>query len=312
VLTFYASLPAALFAAAAGAALALAARQGLGRLAWSLVLLLPAAHWALTSQVVAQAPTTWRWLVPKEFPRELPFWLGDVWRGDVDSALLVLWGLLALAAAGLALRSGQRPVREAAAVAAVAFALTFGLPYEIGWLWGLSTRLLALACVLLVLLWPPARSRARAGLALGAALLCVAVAAHAWVRALAFAHEVEPALALLRAAPPGTRLLQLTFDEHSAVLREEGFHHLGAWHRVWNHGLNEPAFTTLPQSPVRYREGRTPALRAFGWEFQPLQYDDAREGDGYDVLLTRSAPQGFLAARWKPLRCEGAWCLWGR
>lgn len=258
-----------------------------------------------------------QWWSPRHLLRDAPTWLMDRWKGELDVVLLVV---LLAAVAALLLPLGARepaPGRRVALALWVATAsLTLALPFQRGWLWGLSTRFLPLSVMLAPLAFAHRRGVVR-HLVVGCFVAVALINAWDVERHVALAQAELAGVSILRGLPGG-RVLQLTFDEGSAALEDSTVSHASAWHRVWNHGANEPSFVDLPQSVLRYREGRAPWTRPWPWEFSPLEYDNAREGPHHDFVLTRGAGASFppspevAGPRWKLLREAGAWRLWAK
>lgn len=250
-----------------------------------------------------------RWWSPKHLLLEAPSWLTDRWSGDLD---VVLLGVLLLSVVALAeARSISRP---GLALFLSTAALTLVLPFERGWLWGLSTRFLPVTLMLAPFVW---NKQARTAVVVVFAAIGVVTLWNV-ERQVSQAQEELRGGALLKELPVGKRVLQLTFDDASSVVNDSIVSHASAYHRVWNHGANEPSFVDLPQSVVRYREGKAPWMRPWPWEFKPNEYDNAREGPHYDFVLTRGRGASFPPAAgtegpsWTLLRESGAWRLYSR
>ena len=297
-------------------------RPVLSRLASVLVLIPLVGVWLAFSSVTNVDTSRFavsmkgQWWSPFHLLQDAPTWLMDRWKGDLDVRLLVV---LLVAVVALLLPLGAREVspgrRVAVALWVATSSLTLALPFERGWLWGLNTRFLPLAVMLAPLAFAHRRGLLRhlvVACFIGVALVT------AWdvERHVAAAQVELEGVSLLRGLPPG-RLLQLTFDDSSSVFEDSTVSHASAWHRVWNHGANEPSFVDLPQSVVRYREGKAPWTRPWPWEFSPQAYDNTREGP-HDFVLTRGAGPSFppppevAGPRWKLLREAGAWRLWAK
>lgn len=285
------------------------------RLTGLIALVVPVGAWLVFSNVTNVDSSRFavsmdgRWWSPKHLLLEAPSWLMDRWSGDLD---VVLLGVLVLAIAALAeARSFSRP---GLALFLSTAALTLALPFERGWLWGLSTRFLPVTLMLAPFVW---NKRARS-------VVVIVFAAVGLISSWNVDQHVSQAqdelrgVSLLKDLPVGKRVLQLTFDDASAVVNDSIVSHASAYHRVWNHGANEPSFVDLPQSVVRYREGRAPWTRPWPWEFKPNEYDNAREGTQYDFVLTRGQgasfppPSGTEGPSWTLLRESGAWRLYSR
>lgn len=257
-----------------------------------------------------------QWWSPLHLLRDAPTWLMDRWSGDLDLSLLVV---LVLACLALLLPVGARDVSPgrwpALALFVATAALTLALPFERGWLWGLSTRFLPMTLTLAPLALSWRGGVVRHGVV---AVVVVVSAVNVWdvERHVAAAQDELAGVRVLEGLPPGTRVLQLTFDEGSAQVLDSIVGHASAWHRVWNRGPNEPSFVDLPQSVLRYREGQAPWTRPWPWEFSPNDYDNAREGPHYAFVLTRGQGPSFPPApaaggpAWRLLRESGAWRLW--
>lgn len=288
------------------------------------VLVVPVAAWLAFSSVTNVDASRFavsmkgQWWSPLHLLRDAPAWLMDRWSGDVDVGLLTV---LVAACLALLLPVGARepsPGRwPAVALFVVTAALTLALPFERGWLWGLSTRFLPMALTLAPLALSCRRGVVR-HVVVGAFVAVSLVNAWDVERHVAAAQDELRGVTALRGLPEGTRVLQLTFDDGSAQVLDSIVGHASAWHRVWNRGPNEPSFVDLPQSVLRYREGKAPWTRPWPWEFSPNDYDNAREGPHHDFVLTRGQgpsfppPPGTAGPAWRLLRESGAWRLWER
>jgi hypothetical protein len=292
------------------------------RLTPALALAVPVLAWLLFSDVTNVDASRFavsmkgQWWSPKHLLLEAPEWLTDRWAGSLDgwclAALLVAVALTLVPIGEKEASPGRWPM---VALFVATASLTLALPFERGWLWGLSTRFLPITATLAPLAFSARRGVARrlaVGVFAGLALLTSWDAERNVVAAQA---ELE-GLAVLEGLPSAARVLQLTFDDSSAVLRDATVSHGVAWHRVWNHGAAEPSFVDLPQSVVRYREGRAPWLRPWPWEFSPAEFDNVREGPHHEYVLVRGATSTFPPSgdgpRWRVLRELGSWRLFER
>ncbi|MBL9038605.1 MAG: hypothetical protein JNG84_08845 [Archangium sp.] len=287
-----------------------------------LILLLPVAWWVLSSSVVRADASRFvvsmspRFHSPKRILRDAPEWLGNVWTGDLDVVVLVGWLLVV----GL-LAADDRTVRSrwvGRALVAASLAVWWGLPFERGWLWGLNARFAPCFAMLLPLVWVPRPSRLHSALYAGVLALGLTQAGLVERAAQTMQLEFAGLSAMLRDLPQGKRLLHLPFFQESDVTSEKVFSHASAYHRIWNHGPNEPSFIDLPQSVIHYREGRAPVTRPWPWEFTPENYDNALEGPSYDYVLLRGEGPSFppapgaLGPAWKLERRQDAWLLYSR
>ncbi|MBL8922772.1 MAG: hypothetical protein JNJ54_28240 [Myxococcaceae bacterium] len=301
-----------------------ALRPVLARVGSLTVLVLPLGAWLAFSSVTNVDASRFavsmkgEWWSPGRLLREAPGWLMDRWSGDLD---VVLLAALLFACLALLLPLGEREPSTGRWPAVALFvstaALTLALPFSRGWLWGLSTRFLPMTLTLapLALSW-------RRGLVrhLAVAAFVLVSLANAWdvERHVAAAQAEFAGVRVLEGLPPGSRLLQLSFDEGSGQVNDSIVGHAGAWHRVWNRGPNEPSFVDLPQSVLRYRDGKAPWMRPWPWEFSPNDYDNASEGPHYTFVLTRGQGPSFPPApgaagpAWKLLREAAPWRLWER
>lgn len=295
------------------------------RAAGALVLLLPLAAWAVLGNVVSvdasrfAVSLTPRWWSPRHVLLEAPEWLTDRWLAANDLDRWVLW-LMVLALGLLALPVGARTAARrgpAIAFAAATLGLVLALPFERGWLWGLSMRFLPLGLSLA----PLALARATGALRhVSLVLVVCATTLSLFVteQAVTAAQAELEGCSILRGLPADSRVLQLSFDDASAVARDALTSHASAYHRVWNGGANEPSFVDLPQSVVHYRPGRAPWMRPWPWEFAPADYDNAREGPHHDFVLVRGngpsfpPPPGSPGPPWVELRSHGAFRLFAR
>lgn len=299
-------------------------RPVLARVGSLAVLVLPLGAWLAFSSVTNVDASRFavsmkgEWWSPAHLLREAPGWLMDRWSGDLDVALLAALGFACLA---LLLPLGEREPSAGRWPAVALFvstaALTLALPFSRGWLWGLSARFLPMTLTL-----APVAFSSRRGLVrhLAVAVFVLVSLVNAWdvERHVAAAQDELAGVRVLEGLPGGSRLLQLSFDEGSAQVLDSIVGHAGAWHRVWNRGPNEPSFVDLPQSVLRYREGKAPWTRPWPWEFSPNHYDNAREGPHYSFVLTRGQGPSFPPApgaegpAWRLVRESGAWRLWER
>jgi hypothetical protein len=247
-----------------------------------------------------------RWWSPAHVLREAPMWLTDIWHSPFDRWLLAGWLLLV----GLALfrraPNDSQPQGHAFWLWLSTFALCLALPFERGWLWGLSMRFLPVSLMLVPLVVGARRPRWEPALHWAALGLTFASLAHTEVHVSRSQDELK-GLDVLRGLPTGSRLLQLNFDEASRVAKDALPRHAGAYHRVWNQGPNEPSFVDLPQSAVHYREGLAPWMRPWPWETKPEEYDNAKEGPFYDFVLVRGSGSSFPPP---PLTAGPQWTLW--
>jgi hypothetical protein len=298
-------------------------RPLLNRVAGVVVLLPLVGAWLAFSSVATVDTSRFavsmkgQWWSPLHLLRDAPTWLMDRWKGELDVWLLAV---LLVAVAALLLPLGVRepsPGRRVAVALWLATAsLTLVLPFERGWLWGLSTRFLPVTVMLAPLAFSRRRGLVR-HLVIASFVGVGLMSAWGVERHVAAAQAELEGVSVLHGLPPG-RLLQLTFDDSSSVLEDSTVSHASAWHRVWNHGANEPSFVDLPQSVLRYRDGKAPWTRPWPWEFSPLEYDNAREGPHHDFVLTRGAGASFppspdvAGPKWKLLREAGAWRLWAK
>lgn len=285
------------------------------RLTGLVALVVPSVGWLAFSSVTNVDTSRFavsmdgRWWSPKHLLLEAPSWLMDRWSGNLDVVLLVV---LVLAIVALAeARSFSRP---GLALFLSTAALTLALPFERGWLWGLSTRFLPVTLMLAPFVW----SRRARGVVVGVFAAVGLISSWNVEQHVSQAQDEIRGVSLLKDLPVEKRVLQLTFDDGSAVVNDSIVSHASAYHRVWNHGANEPSFVDLPQSVVRYREGKVPWTRPWPWEFKPNEYDNAREGAQYDFVLTRGQgvafppPVGTEGPTWTLLRESGAWRLYSR
>jgi hypothetical protein len=292
---------------------------------WGVALLaVPVAGWWLFSDVTNVDATRFtvsmrgQWWSPLKLVKETPGWLLDRWHGDTDAwwlgGLLVAVVVLALPVGVKEPSSGRRP---ALALALSTLGLCLALPFERGWLWGLSARFLPMAVALVAVAVANRRGLVRQ---VGLALLAVVASGVTWLAddRFAAAQDELRGAELLHGLPSSARVLQLSFEENSSVSLDAATPHLVAWHRVWNHGANEPSFVDLPQSVVRYREGKAPWLRPWPWEFSPEGYDNAQEGAHHDFVLVRgegaSFPpkEGSPGPGWQLVKERPGWRLFAR
>ncbi|MFZ5440255.1 MAG: hypothetical protein ACOZQL_09620 [Myxococcota bacterium] len=294
------------------------------RLPGVLVLALPIALWMLTSGVARADPTQFAvsmtprfWSLPRLL-KDGPLWILDCWVDRSGRTLNhVYLGALVLLALPLGAKEPSSGRRAAIALAVATTLLCVALPFERGWLWGLNARFLAAAALLLAPALAFRRGVARS-LAL-AGLGAVSLGA-AWntERLTLVTQQEARGVELLRELRPGSRLLQLSFDQGSAVSHDSVTSHLSGFHRAWNHGPNEPSFVDLPQSVLHYRAGRAPFLRPWPSELSPNEYDNAREGPAYDWVLVRGEGPSFPPAegtpgpRWELVQSVEGWRLFRR
>lgn len=294
-------------------------RLALRRTRGLLVLAVPLLGWTLASSVVRAdasrfaVPMMAVWRPLKTFFHELPQWLTDRWSGDVDLLTLGLVALgLMLSALPVGVRAPSWGRKVAWSCLLSTLGLVFALPFQRGWLWGLSWRFLPAAVTFV-----PFALSGREGPLKRAALISFAVAGmlSAWdaERHTVAAQSELAGLELLHGLPTGTRLLQLSFDEASATSNDSLVSHAGAYHRLWNLGPNEPSFVDLPQSVLRLRPGKEPFRRPWTWQYDPTRYDEVNEGPSYDFVLVHGEG-GFppTGSSWALRGRSGPWNLWSR
>jgi hypothetical protein len=301
-----------------------ALRPVLTRLAGLVALLPLLGVWLFSSSVMNVETSRFavsmeaHWQSPRHLLRDAPVWLMNRWKGDLDVVLLTV---LLVALVALLLPLGAREPspgrRVAMALWLTTSSLTLALPFDRGWLWGLNTRFLPLSLMLAPLAFSHRRGPLR-HIVVTVFVIVALITAWNVERHVVAAQPELAGLALIRGLAPG-RLLQLTFDANSEVLVDDStVSHASAWHRVWNHGANEPSFVDLPQSVLQYRENKAPWMRPWPWEFSPEAYDNAREGPHYDFVLTRGTGASFppspnvTGPTWRLTGESGAWRLWAR
>jgi hypothetical protein len=229
--------------------------------------------------------------------------------------------LAALAVVGWLARAGAPALhrRTVLVFGILAFAAPFGLhaPSEVTFL---NLRLLTLAATLTIVLVDPARF----GSPLARSLLVVAalaISAHFVVRSVRFAHEAEPALALLDQTQPGTVMSSLVFGGRSRELGKQFrvAHFLPMYFTVLHDGAATQFWARYTDHlPIDYRAGRRPA-GTDDWHPGRFRFDQLR--DSRYLLVGGCDPDDDSAAtcdderrsqRQVPVRpiCLGRWCLY--
>jgi hypothetical protein len=298
------------------------------RFLWTIPILLAALLFLLKSPVVR--PSTVGWTQPMVTSWEdidtalknLPDALMDIWHGPQDE-----WCLLALITAAALLAWPQKrdeaeprglTLRRGVAALWIAFAalLYFAFPVSIGWLWQLNERYALIFVLLVPLLLKPVRGwRGAMPLVLVAATGLFA-AGNAQVVFRGFEREVGNFDRVLDQTEPGKHLVSMIFEQNSRVAKFSPFLHYGSYYRARKGGVASFSFAELPQSPVRYIEGKGPPTKTAGWEWHPLDYNNAREGNYYDYWLvhgyfdplTRLSLTG--GPQWRLKVRDGEWALY--
>ena len=290
---------------------------------WGLgVLVVPLGQWLVTSSVLHPDPTAFRKdFLPRFHPpwkvlADAPEWLTDLWPGHLGLWLLGGWALLMLDLF-LPRRAPGTALPVARALVGATALLWFAIPFEQGWLWGLNQRFAPFLMMLLPAASGVRQHWSRRLIPLLGVALTLASAALAERQTSRYQNEMDDLETVLTGLT-GARLLQLTFDHDSEVIRDSVSLHAGGYHRVWNHGPNQPSFVDTPQSVLHYLPAQKPWLRPWPWEFRPEHYDTLREGPQYDVILVRGQGPSFPppaeagGPTWRPLRRAGVWTLYGR
>lgn len=210
-----------------------------------------------------------------------------------DQLAVKLAFLAAALGVALALATG-RDVKEGpvarwrvVALAALAVALYFAMPFDIrGYMYYLNTRYAHLAAALLVVCVPPLKQEWAERLAwLGAAVaLVTAVPLYRAYRA--FDAEEQALERLASAAADKPKVMGLIFATGSAAVKHPVYLHASTVVARERGGLTNFSFAVTPHSPLRYR-GEPPPT--FPSEWHPEQLNWQTQGQYYDTFVVRGA-----------------------
>lgn len=260
--------------------------------------------------------------------REVPAWLTDVLHSESDVQLLVLWGVLVLAALALGagrnaaeghasrdeVRAGRmlRTVGLLAPVAAIAYFVT---PASYDWIWPINARFPLLALLFLIPILPAPRRWPGALLFAGVVALSVASSVEVANAFRAFEEEEVGELDdAIEAIPPGQRVAGLVFDRGSRQVKFSPFLHSVAWYQAERGGAVMFTFADFPHSPFRFREDDRPPRVPPRWEWMPERVDPRRDLGWYDWVLVRGGPGRIASQRdaWEPVFRGPHWSVWKR
>ncbi len=260
--------------------------------------------------------------------REIPMWLTDVLHVETDEKLLVVWGVLVLAAIALGagrsseegaasrdeVRAGSllRRVGLLAPVAALAYFVT---PASYDWIWPINARFPLLALVFLIPILPAPRRWPGALLFAGVVAVSVLSSLEVASAFRAFEEEEVGELdAAIEAIPPGQKVAGLVFDRGSGQVKFSPFLHAVAWYQAERGGAVMFTFADFPHSPFRFREDDRPPRVPPRWEWTPERVDPARDLDWYDWVLVRGGPGRIERQRdlWEPVHRGPRWSVWKR
>lgn len=132
------------------------------------------------------------------------------------------------------------------------------------------------------------RFRTAAGRAL-LIICCIVFVSVQWQRSLAFADESRSFVRLIKAVPPGQRMLVLTFNRYSpAANNYHAYLHFGALYQAERQGLVDMNFGWFMAMLLRYAPEHRPAVGP-GFEWNPGQFDwGGLEAWRYRYFLVRS------------------------
>lgn len=228
--------------------------------------------------------------------RELTAWMHDFWKTRADDGVaIVAWTGIAIAIVAGVRRARSRNFAFGAALFALALAIYFSMPSQVGFAFILDVRMAPFVGLFAALLAMPSEGRARelgAALVTAAALATGAVGAHQMAQMEA--NEARFVDEVLRNLPPGKRLLTLVFDPQSAYTSVAPYLHLGGYYRARYGGIASFSFAELPHWPVRYRpEAAPPKKPVVFWDFAPCAYRNTVDGPAYDYVLVRGEEAAF-------------------
>ncbi len=227
-------------------------------------------------------------------------WMLDVFRDDTDEVVVIAFGVLVVAIAGLSSGSIDRSkpaARWYGLLPALCVAMYFLMPGDLGPVWLFAQRFPSLALISLVpALRMPSGAR---GWVTTAAML--ALAAHATVNTckhfIAFQNEeVGDIDAAVAAIEPGKRTAGLIFDSGSRVMNWAPFLHYVSWVQVEKGGLVQFSYADWAHWPFHYKRGQFPppgtatdAPTRKRWEWTPEQVPMSELHPYYDYVLVRGA-----------------------
>ncbi len=265
----------------------------------------PGEPWKAWGPMFSEQNLSWK--TPAQNLRELPQVLANMLPGGQDrwalyavaavaAAALLAWAFARLT--GRAPPSSEGPVERlrVVALAALALALFFLLPFDIrGYIYYLNTRYAHLAAPLLVAALPILPRRWRTGFTFAAAA-CALVLAVPLVQAFrAFGAEMAEVVRVADHAGDKPRVMGLVYDPRSRVVNHPVFLHAAAQVARERGGLANFSFALTPHSPLRY-QGAPPPTFPSEWRPQELSWE--RHAQAYDHLLVRGRhPAQLFGAR---------------
>jgi hypothetical protein len=252
---------------------------------------------------------------------EFPAWAHGVWRTRIDEVTgIALWALaLVLAVRARAPEPrGVRGLVTRLVPLACALLLFAFVPYGVGVTSMLNVRLAVflLPCFLVVLRPDPGRVTSAVLLGVAGIDALVSVEAAVQVRR-AERDEVAGIDDLFAQVTPGARLLELDFETRSRFAAEAPWIHLGALHRLRGGGVASTSFSEVPHWPLQFRpESRPPSMSGRSLEWRPCKFRNSFDGPYYDFVLVRGQVDPFRdtppGPRWTLAGRAGDWALYAK
>jgi hypothetical protein len=306
------------FVLAVACVLAITSGESRGKIARSLLPLLPAvllfAAWALQALASRDGPghaasTPPRWLGPRLQVLEL-LRFGNVLASLVDEFFVL--GLIGLFVAAIAF--GPRPRIERwwriPLLAGLSLAVYLVTPFEMGYMGYIHTR--AMPFIMLLAIASPSIAPGRKTGAILAAVVVLHLAYQTRVAAAYRAFDREAQVAelhqVLAAAAPGKSLIALILSAQSRVVQFQPYLHFAAYYEVFRGGRARYNFAETPWTPVRYRYGSEPVTLPRSWEVHPADLDLETAVSDEDYVLVHQP--GPTLAGFQLVKSAGRWSLY--
>ena len=280
-----------------------------------------AASGQANAQVANVQPTFQEWGASLQ---ESAGWLTDVFPGETDTRLLLVWVMLALLT--FALGAGFAPTtaadglhasltRRLAVMAPLAALAYFVTPTSYDWIWPINARFPLLALLFLPLAMPRMPRVSTAVVAFSVATLSIVSFRQVVESFRNFeAREVGHLDEAIAVIPPGRRVAGLIWDPSSSYVKYSPFLHAVAWYQAKKGGAVMFTFAEFPQSPFHFLPDRRPPAVRRRWEWLPADVDPARDLDWYEFVLTRRGPGNIasLPQQWERIYGDGLWSVYRR
>lgn len=246
--------------------------------------------------------------------RNIPRWISDVFSSQWDERVfvgLVVTGLVILLMSDNSRSAdGGPPVRRArlciAALSPIGISLYFLLPRTCAWIWPIHARFLFVGVVLSVLLLPQVPKFALRIMSSASIVLGLFIVFSTTRGFYLYSQEIGDFRPALEAIPRGQRVVALTPDSKSRIVKNAAFHHFGAYYQAERGGIAMFSFATMRHWPIRIRESAGVPKPSWELQFRPSAVNSSQLSWA-DYVLVRGEPPQALQAQFAKFYSGNKW-----